>query len=99
MALIVHDPLIEADLKRQRAATGADRFDEVWNGVYFVSPQPNDEHQDIVTELIVALHAVIVDVDSGQGPAKRERRAIGTRIGPTTTDARTSPSSWMGPKF
>jgi Uma2 family endonuclease len=66
MALIVHDPLIEADLKRQRAASGADRFDEVWNGVYFVSPQPNDEHQDLVTELIVALHAVIVDANLGK---------------------------------
>jgi Uma2 family endonuclease len=66
MAVIVHDPLIEADLKRQRAASGADRFDEVWNGVYFVSPQPNDEHQDLVTELIVALHAVIVDAALGK---------------------------------
>jgi Uma2 family endonuclease len=64
--LIVHDLLIEADLKRQRAATGADRFDEVWNGVCFVSPQPNDEHQDLVAELIVALHAVIVDAKLGK---------------------------------
>jgi Uma2 family endonuclease len=66
MAVIVHDPLIEADLKRQRAASGADRFDEVWNGLYFVSPQPNDEHQELVTELIVALHAVIVDAALGK---------------------------------
>jgi Uma2 family endonuclease len=66
MAMIVHDPLIEADLRQQRAASGADRFDEVWNGVYFVSPQPNDEHQDLVAELIVALHAVIVDAKLGK---------------------------------
>jgi Uma2 family endonuclease len=66
MALFVHDPLIEADLKRQRADSGVDRFDEVWNGVYFVSPQPNDEHQDLVTELIVSLHAVIVDANLGK---------------------------------
>jgi hypothetical protein len=32
--------------------TGADRVDEVWDGVYVVSPLPNDEHQEIVCDCI-----------------------------------------------
>ena len=36
---------------RQRKKTGAYRWDEVWDGVYFVSPLPNNEHQGLSGDL------------------------------------------------
>jgi hypothetical protein len=45
MTMLVLDPAEERRLKRQRALTGADRFDEVWNGVYVMAPLANNEHQ------------------------------------------------------
>lgn len=47
MAVLVTDPWVEKKLKAKRADSGADRFDEVWNGVYFMTPLANDEHQDL----------------------------------------------------
>jgi len=49
MNIIILDPFAWRALLEQRRLTGADRFDEVWDGVYIVSPLPNDEHQDIST--------------------------------------------------
>lgn len=46
--MIIREPWTEAQIKAQRAKTGTDRYDEVWDGVYIVSPLPNDEHQDLV---------------------------------------------------
>ena len=48
MTMIVLDPIAEQDIIDQRVESGMDRFDEVWDGVYVVSPLPNDEHQEIV---------------------------------------------------
>jgi hypothetical protein len=61
MASLVLDPGLEEKLKRERALTGADRFDEVWDGVYVMSPLPNNEHQDLVYQLLAAIgHCVSV---------------------------------------
>lgn len=48
MATIINNPEIQARLIAERAAIGADTFDEVWEGVYMMSPLANDEHQQIV---------------------------------------------------
>jgi hypothetical protein len=48
------DPKIAEGLREQRRAWGIDRFDEVWNGVYVMSPLPNIEHQKLVTNLSAA---------------------------------------------
>jgi Uma2 family endonuclease len=40
---------------RRRKTFGADRFDEVWNGVYVMSPVADIEHQQIATGLSAAL--------------------------------------------
>ena len=47
MALMVLDPTIERQLKAEREASGADRYDEVWEGVYMMAPLANNEHQDL----------------------------------------------------
>jgi hypothetical protein len=38
MATPITDPLTEEQVRAQRAATGADLYDEVWDGVYVVAP-------------------------------------------------------------
>ncbi len=35
----------------ERKRSGAERFDEMWEGVLHMSPSPNDYHQDIVLDL------------------------------------------------
>lgn len=59
MTAIIHDPLLEKSLLEQRRATGADRYDEVWEGVYHIGPPANDEHQQLVTRLSYILEDVI----------------------------------------
>src|SRR5437899_84927 len=51
MALLVLDPTYERRLKRERAKNGADRYDEVWDGVYVMAPNANNEHQYICLNL------------------------------------------------
>ncbi len=42
---------------RQRRRSGASRFDEVWEGVYVMSPQPNNEHLILASLLSFAFHS------------------------------------------
>ncbi|HEV2293267.1 MAG TPA: Uma2 family endonuclease [Tepidisphaeraceae bacterium] len=55
MALMVLDAQDEERLKAERAASGADRFDEVWEGVYMMAPLANNEHQFLQARLTRAL--------------------------------------------
>lgn len=51
MTALVTDPDLVQTLIAQRQASGADRYDEVWDGVYVMAPLANNEHQEIVTAL------------------------------------------------
>jgi Uma2 family endonuclease len=55
MALMVLDPQIEEELKAQREASGLDRYDEVWEGVYMMAPLANNEHTGVQQRLATAL--------------------------------------------
>jgi Uma2 family endonuclease len=44
----------EQPTREQRQAALADHHDEVWDGEYFMSPVPNDEHQHLVAMLTTA---------------------------------------------
>ena len=59
MALLVTDPWLEERLKTERKDLGADRFDEVWEGVYIMTPFPDDEHQQIVLGLAAVLQELV----------------------------------------
>ena len=59
MAMMVLDKYVEEQLKAERAATGADRFDEVWEGVYMMAPLANNEHQDLQAGLATVLRIAI----------------------------------------
>ncbi len=50
-ALAVTDPAMVRRLKADREATGLDRRDEMWDGIYVMSPAPNLEHQVFAQEL------------------------------------------------
>ncbi len=78
--MLIEDPRLEKELIAQRQAWGADHHDEVWEGVYFMAPLPNNEHQELVYNLAVALHAPIVAAGEGWQAALRMRDATRTEI-------------------
>ena len=55
----VLDPSEQANVIRRRKESDCDRFDEVWDGVYVVSPNPNLEHQGVGTALATILSIAI----------------------------------------
>jgi Uma2 family endonuclease len=59
MTLLVADPQIRDRLIAERRATGGDRYDEVWDGVYLMSPPAGDEHQEVVAALGGILYFVV----------------------------------------
>jgi Uma2 family endonuclease len=59
MATLITDPWLEERIRAEREAIGADRYDEVWEGVCMMAPMPGDEHQDIVTACAAILHDTI----------------------------------------
>ncbi len=59
MATLVSDPDLERKLRAAREESGADRYDEVWEGVYMMTPLANTEHQVLVSKLATVLGIVI----------------------------------------
>jgi Uma2 family endonuclease len=59
MTMLVLDPSEEKRLKAERARTRADRYDEVWDGVYIMAPLAGDEHQALAGILVSILHLII----------------------------------------
>jgi Uma2 family endonuclease len=51
VSVIIWDPLLAAEIRAKRACVPASQYDEVWEGVYVVPPAPNNEHQDLLSEL------------------------------------------------
>jgi Uma2 family endonuclease len=65
MDILISNPAFLRRLIRRRRATGADRFDEVWDGVYVVSPLATNEHQQIAGKIYIALDATISQTGLG----------------------------------
>jgi len=59
MATLITDPVWEEQLRLEREQSGADRYDEVWEGVYVMTPIANDEHQQIVVRLAAILQDIL----------------------------------------
>jgi Uma2 family endonuclease len=55
MAMMILDQYVAKRLIAERQASGADRYDEVWEGVYMMAPLANNEHQDLQVGLAAAL--------------------------------------------
>ena len=65
MSTLVQDPYTERALIAERRRKGIDLHDEVWEGVYVVMPNPNDEHQSLVARIIRPCLEVIEDPGKG----------------------------------
>lgn len=63
VATLILDEYAEERVLAERRANGLDRFDEVWDGVYIMSPLANNEHQFVASEL----SAVIREICRGSG--------------------------------
>ena len=61
MDLLILDPTDQDRIIAQRQGSGLDRFDEVWNRVYVMSPLAHNEHQQIVSGFDRCFGAVIAD--------------------------------------
>ena len=59
MVAVVLDPRLQDELIAERRARGLDRYDEVWDGVYVMSPLANNEHQELVGGISHALRTVV----------------------------------------
>jgi Uma2 family endonuclease len=66
MATMILDRLLEQRLRAERAASGADRYDEVWEGVYMMAPMPSHEHQRIVGRWTRILDQIVTDAGRGE---------------------------------
>jgi Uma2 family endonuclease len=66
MAVLITDPSLEERFIEERKICGSDRWDEVWEGVYIVTPLPNNEHQRIVSRLVGILVEVITSSGLGE---------------------------------
>jgi Uma2 family endonuclease len=66
MEALILDQELRKRLIRQRRRSGSDRFDEVWNGVYVMSPLADNLHQDIAFELAFAIRQTIGGPESGK---------------------------------
>lgn len=65
MVAVITDPLLEKQIIAERQANGTDRFDEVWEGVYLMTPMANNEHQKLATAISHILYEVIVESEFG----------------------------------
>lgn len=61
MATLVTDRFVEDQIRAERARSGADRYDEVWEGIYMMTPLANLEHQELVLALASILREVLVE--------------------------------------
>jgi Uma2 family endonuclease len=58
MPVLIPDVNVSASLIEDRRARGIDHHDEVWEGVYVMSPLANNEHQRLTT----LLASILIDV-------------------------------------
>ena len=66
MVARVLDIYLEERLIAERKALGIDKFDEVWDGVYVMSPLANDEHQRIAGFLNIVIGMLIQFTGRGE---------------------------------
>lgn len=59
MSTIIQDQELERLIIEDRRRKGIDGPDEVWDGVYLILPNPNDEHQDLVYGIGLPLRQAI----------------------------------------
>ena len=59
MPVLINDPVTEAQFRIEREECDSSRWDEVWEGDLVMPPIPNDDHQDLVGGIYVAMREAI----------------------------------------
>ena len=59
MTTLILDSQAELQILADRRAKGLDRYDEVWDGVYIMSPLANNEHQKLASRLTTIMDLVV----------------------------------------
>lgn len=111
MAALITDRDLEHELIAERRRTGADRYDEVWDGVYVMSPMADNEHQELVNGLSTVMTVVVawprlgrvfpgVNVSDQETNWKRNYRCPDVVVFLNDTNAINRRSHWYGgPEF
>lgn len=66
MSALILDPGLVEQMIEQRRAWGADKHDEMWDGVYVMTPLPNNEHQQLAMMLAHALYETVAKEKLGE---------------------------------
>jgi Uma2 family endonuclease len=110
MSTLINDPTVEPQIQAiiaRRREIGADHHDEVWEGVYFMSPAPNNRHQDLVGKLTAILQDVIgwpelgevhpgVNVSDRETNWRENYRVPDVTVFLKGTTARNCDTHWLG---
>jgi hypothetical protein len=107
MPTLVLDPYVEERIRAEREASGADRYDEVWEGVYIMAPLADDEHQDLQTQLGAVLQVCVgwkglgqvrtgVNVSDREKGWKQNYRIPDVAVFLADTKARNCGAFWLG---
>ena len=108
MATMILDPLLAEQLREQRRAWGADKFDEVWEGTYMMAPLANDEHQNLAGKFCAILMEVLgwqglatilpgVNLAAMIGHWKENYRCPDIAVFISDTKAENCDTHWCGP--
>jgi Uma2 family endonuclease len=108
MVAIIADRLLEQRVRAERERTGADRYDEVWEGVYVMNPLPDNEHQRLVHRFEIVLGGVLeagglgqvfpgVNLTDRQEDWKSDFRCPDVVVFLTETSAENCGTHWRGP--
>jgi Uma2 family endonuclease len=109
MATLINDAGTQERLIAERVATGADRFDEVWEGAYMMTPLANDEHQDLSIQISSILQWLVgwsLHLGVVRAPTNLSDREIGWErnfrvpdiaVFLNTTKAKNCGTHWCGP--
>ena len=74
--VLVKDVARADELIQERKRKGADRYDEVWNGVYVMPSMPSLEHQEVVHDQGASFVEVVKRPGTGES-LSRGRWACG----------------------
>src|SRR5215213_4233257 len=107
MPTLVLDPYVEERIRAEREASGADRYDEVWEGVYVMAPLADDEHQDLQTQLGAVLQVCVgwkglgqvrtgVNISDREKGWKQNYRFPDVAVFLPDTKARNCGAFWLG---
>jgi Uma2 family endonuclease len=105
--ILIYDSQLADKLLAQRRDCNADQFDEVWDGVYVMSPIANNEHQDLTSELVAVLRSTIdwkglgktlagANISDRQDDWQQNYRVPDVLLFSNTTTAVDRDSHWLG---